>query len=160
MEHKIFAKFKERYTTHPLPFDENKIKWYERMLGLEEKKHEYIKPPTKEQIQAYEQWKASRAVTEYALFPPDVKNKIQPTIEELLSLGIQNADLVGSFSRGDYCLNEADIAIKNTVKAAKLSDVDIVIHDELYEMPTTCDVLTNGCFYPTAIPIIRDGKVV
>lgn len=130
------------------------------MLEIEEVKHEYIDPPSEEALREYERWKASRKVDSFALFPPDVKEKLLPTIKELLSLGIQNADLAGSFSRGDYCMNEQDIAIKSTVKAAKMSDIDVVIHDESFEMPTSCDVLNNECFYATAIPIIRNGKIV
>lgn len=130
------------------------------MLSREEKKLEYLPEPTEQAIREYEEWLQSRRFTSFALSPPDVKEKLLPVIKELLSLGIQNADLAGSFSRGDYCLNEQDLAIKNRVRRAKISDVDVVIHDKSYEMPTTCDVLTNGCSYPTAIPIIRDGKVV
>ena len=130
------------------------------MIGREEKKLEYLPEPTSRAIAEYEEWAKSRRFTSVTLSPPDVKQKLLPVINELLSLGIQNADLAGSFSRGDYCLNEQDLAIKNKVRHAKISDVDVVIYDKEHKQPSTCDVLNNSCVYPTAIPIIRDGKVV
>ena len=157
---KVFAKFKERYPNHPLPYSHERVWWYERMLGREEKKLEYLPEPTKQALKEYEEWAQSRRFTSFALSPPDVKEKLLPVINELLSLGIQNADLIGSFSRGDYCLNEQDLAIKNRVRHAKISDVDVVIHDKEYRQPKTCDVLNNTFVYPAAIPIIRDGKFV
>lgn len=130
------------------------------MLRREEKKIEYLPEPTKQTLEEYEAWVKSRRFTSLALSPPDVKEKLLPVINELLSLEIQNADLVGSFSCGEYCLNEKDLAIKNKRRPAKISDVDIVIHDKEYRQPKTCDVLNNTFVYPTAIPIIRDGKIV
>lgn len=136
------------------------IWWYEWVLSQEEKSVVYQPQPSEQDWTEYREWAKSRRFTSLALSPPDVKEKLLPVIKELLSLGIQNADLAGSFSRGDYCLNEQDLATKRKVKRAKISDVDIVIYDKDYESPKTCDVLNNTFVYPTAIPIIRDGKVV
>jgi hypothetical protein len=128
----------------------------------------YFKPvpmPTEEELAAHSAWIASRKVDSFALFPPDIKARIQPAIDELISLSIQDADLSGSFARGDYCMNEDDVAFKTiALKWAQISDVDVVIYDKEFTPPVLSDYFTlersQGMRNKNLIPIIRDGKIV
>lgn len=121
--------------------------------------------PTPEQIALVEEWVLRRRVTSYALFPPDAKARLQPAIDELLELGIQNADITGSFARGDYCITKEDVAFKMQAKlGAKMSDIDFLIYDKEFTHPKLSDCFDTErfkCLWDSyTIPIIRDGKVV
>ena len=121
--------------------------------------------PTPEQVELVDEWVLRRRVTNYALFPPDVKEKLQPAIDELIELGIQNADITGSFARGDYCLTREDVNFKIQARlGAKMSDIDFLIYDKEFIHPKLSDCFDTErfkCLWDSyTIPIIRDGKVV
>jgi hypothetical protein len=121
--------------------------------------------PTDEAVAEYKEWVKRRKAESYDLFPPDVKARLEPAIQELISLGIQDADITGSFARGDYCMTRDDVAIK--IKGnlnAKMSDIDFLIYDQEFQYPTLSDAFNTErfeCLFDRhTIPIIRDGKIV
>ncbi len=121
--------------------------------------------PTDEAVAEYKEWVRRRKVESYDLFPPDAKAKLEPAIQELISLGIQNADITGSFARGDYCMNRNDVATKMKGNLnAKMSDIDFLVYDQEFQQPALSDVFDTErfkCLFDShVIPIIRDGKIV
>lgn len=158
----IFDKFKERYPDHPLPYSEDREKWYEIMLAQPVIKHEYIQGPTKEDWDKYHEWSRGRKVDSFALFPPDVKTRLQPAIDELISLGVQDADLTGSFADGGYCMNDMDVVYKrHLIKRGKLSDVDFYIYGAKPLKTELSHILDEQQMLgKSLIPIIRNGKIV
>jgi hypothetical protein len=158
----IFDKFKERYPDHPLPYSEDRERWYEIMLAKPVVKHEYIQGPTKEDWDKYYEWSRGRKVEAFALFPPDVKKRLQPAIDELISLGVQDADLTGSFAEGSYCITDMEIVYKkHLIQRGKLSDVDVYIYDTKPVQTELSHVIDEQQMTgKSRIPIIRDGKIV
>jgi len=159
LEQTTFARFKELYPAHPLPYDSKREKFYIRKIA---EWKEFI-PCEVEGLEEYQNWSSSRRPKTLSDLPISALNKIIPAALELIARGHTQAELTGSFARGDY-LTEADPQdywnIKaNTGRKVKLSDVDVIIY--FPDKPTLSDALNpyTHLYNKHEIPLIRDGHI-
>ena len=159
MEQTIFAKFKELYPAHPLPYDSKREKFYIRKIA---EWKEFI-PCEVEGLEEYQNWSSSRRPKTLSDLPTAALNKIIPAALELIARGHTQAELTGSFARGDY-LTEADPQDYWNIKAktgrkVKLSDVDVIIY--FPDRPTLSDALNpdTHLYNKFTIPLIKDGHI-
>lgn len=156
-----FDKFKVMYPNHPLEYNPKLEAFYQRKI---EEWRDFI--PTKidqERLEEYQNWSSSRRPKTLSDLPISALNKIIPAALELIARGHTQAELTGSFARGDY-LTEADPKeywqIKaNTGRKVKLSDVDVIIY--FPDKPTLSDALNpyTHLYNKHEIPLIRDGHI-
>lgn len=117
-----------------------------------------------QRLEEYRKWLLSRRPKALSDLPTEALNKILPAAQELLNLGHTEAELTGSYARGDYLTTTCpdyfwELKLEIHGKA-KLPDVDVIVYKE--PLPSLSDALSaqTNLFDKHTIPLLRDGKIM
>lgn len=149
------------YPNHPLEYNPKLDKFYQRKI---DEWREFVPVEIDERfLEEYRLWSSSRRPSKLQDLPQSALDKIFPAALELIQRGHINAELTGSFARGDY-LTEADPKDYWTIKAntgrkVKLSDVDVIVYFQDHPILSDAQNPQTYLINKFEIPLLRDGVI-